>query len=237
MVDSIMVPHSNTNCEEDIDEFLLSLDAINHAKQSQGDLFTVPSSPYEDMVAQLPASVRNILSVCTFPTDLNLQERPDENFSMQERNVLAYISGYIARKLRKKVCSMCEYKFVQIKDPVESEQMEDLMLVREKKYAGAKDGLVVPSQLLIDGVSQIEAVYRCVIDDVMYLDSVKGALACRVLKNVSLEELQCDICNGHLAIIHLMLNVRIHHTLKEANRNLRHSKSRKNRKVLKFSHL
>ena len=102
MVDSIMDKGSNSNCEADVDDFLLSLDVLK-TRETGVDLFQEQISPYQALVAELPQSVRSILSVCSFTELLDSTENDEQQqLSTQELNVLAYIGGYIVRKLRKK---------------------------------------------------------------------------------------------------------------------------------------
>ena len=99
MVDAVMVPSSNTNCINDVDEFLLTLTSVD--QKAPADQIAPHSSAYDRLLEDLPASVRDLLSVCSLP--------PEEETSLdkQEFNVIAYIAGYIVRKLRKVVCNIC----------------------------------------------------------------------------------------------------------------------------------
>ena len=230
MVDTIKAPGKNANCEEDVDEFLLSLETIETANnEAHADVFVSPPSPYDAMISELPENARNfILSVCSFHSVPEIRV-----LSFQEDNVIAYISVYIARKLRHRVCDACSVKLV-CSD--EAEQPESLEYTKQLKYDGAKDGLVLASDMLIDVVTQAENVYRDVIDDTMYCDHVKVSLAAKILDKVS-SELSCETCKLQKSIIHLFVNVHFHHTLKETNRGLRQEGGSQNHKVKKFSHM
>ena len=141
MVDVVMTPSTNTTCTEDVNEFLLSLQSIKPRQDPEQSL--VAQSAYDTLVQQLPAEVRSILSVSTVLTEVN------ESLSTQEVNVLAYIAGYIVRKLRKKVCPPCVNKLISKL----SSENPDHDLLRQKKYQDAKDGLITPSVVLTDAVS------------------------------------------------------------------------------------
>ena len=90
---------------------------------------------------------------------------------------------------------------------------------------------------MLDVLEKVEKEYRGVIDNVMYCEKVKTSLVSTILKNVNFETLYCKSCKPHLAIVHIMVNIRLHHTLKMANKSLRQQKGMKNRKMLKFAHL
>ena len=157
-----------------------------------------------------------------------------ESLSTQEVNVLAYIAGYIVRQLRKKVCPPCVSKRISklsIENP-------DHDLLRQKKYQDAKDGLITPSVALTDAVSTMEIQYRKVIDDLMYSNNVKAHLIGNLSNYVVVDSLACDVCKCHLMIIHIMVNIWLHHALTASNRSLSsNSDKRKNRKILKCQNM
>ena len=234
-----------SNCQEDIDEFLLTLDSLPNSNTNA--LFVPQPSPYVSLISNLPDSVRNILSLCSFQTEFQIEpnlehvECDENEFSLAESNVLAYIGGYIIRKLRNKVCDVCVTHLVQNSSEIsmddENDHDQNLMFIRMKKYVGAKDGLILPSKSLLDVLLAMEKVYRSLIDEFMYSENVKVNLVSTISKKVTFGDLECDVCKSHSAIVHLMVTIRLHHTIKLANRSLMNDKSRRNRKVLKFSHL
>ena len=67
-------------------------------------------------------------------------------------------------------------------------------------------------------------------------EGVMSSLIACVEKDVDLQPIQCPECHVEKAVVHLMLTIRMHHSLKENNRRFRQAK-RKNRKTLKFSHV
>ena len=78
-----MVPSSNANCEADVDKFICILELLNL-------LFP-----------------HLFLSLCTISAN-----GADEGLTNQEVNTLAYIAGYIVRKISQKVCTSCKGKIV-----------------------------------------------------------------------------------------------------------------------------
>ena len=100
MVDAVMMPWQKSHCEEDVDSFLLNLG------NGPNNEISVPAplrpSTYQDLVSSLPDSVGNVMVVCN--QELYQQ---DQALDHHEANVLAYICGYIIRKIRTKICSTC----------------------------------------------------------------------------------------------------------------------------------
>ena len=54
----------------------------------------------------------------------------------------------------------------------------------------------------------------------MYSDSVKPHLIGNLSNSVVLDSLACDVCKCHLMIVHMMVNIRLPHTLTASNRSL-----------------
>ena len=103
MVDMVMVPSKQANCEEDVDKFLCSLEQMKKAPHTPSPV----QSPEQTIMDTLPFSVRSIMSVCTI-----LTATEQEELSSSECNILAYIGGYITRKLQKKCCPVCQNKIM-----------------------------------------------------------------------------------------------------------------------------
>ena len=237
MVDSILSSGKNSNCEDDIDEFLLKLGSIQQAADQPHDnnIFLPTISPYESLMSSLPESVRNLLSAVCMP---DLLDPPDIELSLQEEHVVTYISGYIARKLRGRACEGCASKLICDEElSVADIQEMKLEFVTKMRYEGAKDGLISPSPELVNVVAQMECVYRKVVDDTIHSDNVKSTLYSKIAEKVDVAGLRCNICKIHASLIHIFINIRFHHTLKETNQNLIQENYRKNRKVLKFQHM
>ena len=86
-------------------------------------------------------------------------------------------------------------------------------------------------------VSILEAHYRDVVDGFISGERVKARISTSLLEGVDLAILKCDVCHMESMVVHLMVNIRFHHTLREYNRHLCDNKSRKNRKTLKVCHV
>jgi hypothetical protein len=221
MVDAVLMPGRGANCTEDVDKFIFSLASVHTPGALQP-----PVPPPHPVMDDVPESVRAILSVCTLPPQAH------DGLSDQETNILAYIGGYIVRKLQVKICHDCEEK---ITGEIEEDDVHHKFLAK-KNLVDAKYGLMAPSGLLLGIIQQLELEYRKQIDVYMYSEHVKADLVAILLKEVHMNTLKCNTCHLELLIVHIMINIRLNHTLKISNRSLRDSKSRKNRKELKFSH-
>ena len=109
MVASIL-QGDNTNCKEDLDEFLLSLDSLPAKSGSKEQVFQVQPSPYKALVSVLPDNVKGLLQLSSFQVEPRVDEAEELSFS--ESNVLAYIAGYIIRRLRGKMSNDCTSKLI-----------------------------------------------------------------------------------------------------------------------------
>lgn len=229
MVDTVMAPSAGANCVDDVDNFLLGLDTLqtNRTKNQELPPPALPLTAYETVLQQLPESVQSLVSVSAIP---ELQVNSD-NLSFTEKNILSYIAGYIIRKIRMSVCDMC------LGSMITTEHLEHNSFIDVKRFVDAKDGLITPSTKLLQVLCSIEGEYRRIIDTAMYSTNVKACLSHHLGPKTNLDSIRCENCNVHRMVLHIMINIRLHHTLKETNRSLIASKDRKNRKVLKFSHL
>ena len=223
MVDSVMMPGKNANCEEDVDKFLLTLKNVDTVAPTPPTPIQPPST-----MNNLPEAVKSVLAVCALP--------PDDGLTYQETNILAYIGGYIVRKLQKRnaICHECDEK---IAGEIEEDDQRHQFLLK-KNIQEAKVGLSAPSNDLLGVLQHLEIEYNKIIDEcIRKQQGVKATLIATLLANGKLGRLRCSVCHLDKLIVHLMTNIRLHHTIKMANRSLKENKNRKNHKILKFSHM
>ena len=121
--------------------------------------FALPSNTTESVYDTLPFSVKSILAVCTLP-----QSR-EEGLSNQECNTLTYISGYIIKKIRHKICPSCSDKIVGILDSSNPNHH----FIAEKSYTN----LTCPSSMFLGVMQKLELQYRLIINSVAFEESVK----------------------------------------------------------------
>ena len=187
MVSSVMTQSSSSNCSEDVDHFL----------SLRGNKDTTPGTTPLLATTQPQQPPSDILAMCV----LMLQ---DASFSLQENNVLSYIAGYIVRKLQDKVCGACKEKLVATIDPIDAHH----------QLSGCVVGLSAPSCLLVGCVDLLEAHYRDVVDGFISGERVKARLSTSMLEGVDLAVIKCDDCHTESMVVHLMVNIRLHHTLR-----------------------
>lgn len=221
MVDMVMIPSSQANCEEDVDEFLCTLE---HFKKKPFSPTPQVQSPEESLIESLPFSVKSILSVCTIRP-----QHEEEALTNSECNILAYIGGYIVRKLKEKCCQMCMTK---IEEDV-NQQNPNHAFICAKTYGK----LSAPSSQFLGVLQLMELKYKSVITTLIATEHVVGALALELSKVQQLNNFQCSNCHIHQLVLHIFINIRLHHSIRLINTDLKENKDRKNRKTLKFAHL
>ncbi|KAK7094198.1 hypothetical protein V1264_007852 [Littorina saxatilis] len=217
MVDSIVVQSALSNCEEEDDHFLLSLETL---QQEDGH-----STPLEDVPLPLQyqsGEHADILRMAfAFPAD---------NLSIQEENILTYISGYIARKLTGKVCSGCRGLLV---GPLRGDRKE-IFLTKKQLPDMKGEGLTVPSQQLVE---LMEVSFKKS-EQLLHMDRVRTRIILRLEKNMN-GSLTCPStqCKLNNLIVQLFTNIRLHFVLKDNNNRFSSSSKRKSRKFLKLEYL
>ena len=220
----MLIQVQSSTCKEDVDNVLFMLSDVAAPEMSSLVPTAGPSLPAVDC---LPLQARSVVVASN-----HCMPEADGMLSQQEDNVLAYIAGYIVRRLRNKLCPECQEKVVS---SIDTNNQNHGVLV-EKSYAGAKRGLTAPSDKILDTVKQHELELRKAVVRAVVGDHVKQTLASDLSKIVDMTYLACTHCHLHL-LVHLMINIRLHFLLKDNNRLLVQIKDRKNRKTLKFNHL
>lgn len=82
--------------------------------------------------------------------------------------------------------------------------------IQEKSYGK----LQAPSHLLLGLVQLLELRYRKVITNIISKENVKSNLSHELSKVSQLQHFKCDHCHQHLLIVHIMINIRLHHIIK-----------------------
>ena len=122
-------------------------------------------------------------------------------------HTFAYITGYIVRKIGKKCCQPCNEKIgARVDDDNPNHE-----LIQEKSYGK----LQAPSQSLLGLVQLLELRYRKVITNIISKENVKSHLSHELSKVLQLQLFKCDHCHQHLLIVHIMINIRLHHSIRE----------------------
>lgn len=224
MIDQVMKTSENTNCQDDLDEFMLNLASPTSHPDVPVDDAEAP--PLVDFLQSLPQSVRSLITLCTIP------ELSERDMSSKEENVSAYVAGYIAKQVKGKVCEECHVKLCGQICGKDSHQF-----LRLKQYEEAARGLQGPSEELEELVSACETQYQKNIDSIVSGKNVKHLLYNCITKDRDIAWITCQRCKAHKVVIHMWINIRLSHTLKLANREMAEPNQGQNRKSLKFQHM
>ena len=225
-VDAIMAPSQLSNCQEDVDQFLLTLGNIEGVPKPPAQPPN-PSAEEDVPQADLPWSSSSTQNSST-------QNSSTQNLSVSDTNIVAYISGYIVSKRRDKFCPACrEQLLCNINDSKPSQLFLSL-----KQHKAAKKGLFAPSSELQKLLQDLECAYRTVYSKILHMSCVRVRLVRHLMEvaHKGAVKCSCNQCDPKDIIVGLFANIRLHHSLAEATENLTSHKSRKNRKLLKFSH-
>ena len=217
-VDSIFVLSSASNCEEDVDKFLVNLGSFSHA--------TYSSQPQANSEA-VPSFVADLLAIANSQLSL----------SLPEENVAAYIGGYIIRKASKKFnCGSCSAKWTSVNLNGTDDQ---LVFLSAKEYSDGSS-LVTPSSAMIDLVCAMEAMFKHTFHCICHNDKLRCKLVtqARSLSIASQAFCGSQACeNSILYIINLFMTIRIHHAIRQQNLALTAKGQKRNRKAMKFLNL
>jgi hypothetical protein len=237
MVDSIIVQSNNSNCVEDTDKFLLTLTSLSEHSTSQpqqqilDELPEPEPEPEPELVPedQIDEETRQLWHI-SMPNP----PPPDFDVQLAESKVLYYMAGYVAAKLKSKVCRICADVMTGELSGAQHEQF----LIR-KQYDVSKEGLTVPSTQLLRVIQELEAIFVANHQHALHADKVAGRLMVQFeQKNSSLPPCPLEKpCTTDKLICKLYLNVRLYSTLKENNMSFASQSARKNRKLVKLKHL
>ena len=173
MVDQVLMTSKGTNCQEDLDEFLLNFSS----KPADSYPLIFSSSSSQPQKKELPAVINLVKSV-------SMAE------AMQIENVLSYISGYIAYKMSKLICNECIIHLTS-----SSADASHLSFIKHKQYAGATSGLQKPSSALVKSLGVFESISQDFFKKHMRNDSIKQTLITLLLDVPSSKELKSPACN------------------------------------------
>ena len=208
--------NSSSNCENDVDSFILKLGNISNAR-------TKTRTMYKDLDREK-----------VLDEDLQAVARTPPQFSMVEDNILVYIAGYLAHKAYKKFSCLDCYKVWQDTSKVPNEQNT---FMKHKQYQYCHEsGLYFPSDSLLNFVSHLEQQFRTV-SNVFHTKGLllKYILVVNSASDVPSVTSSCENCCKY--VIRLFFVVRIHHFLREQNRTFQLPGGKRNRKVMKLLHI
>lgn len=108
MVDSLLAHSDSSNFVDDMDVFLLNLQSVSEAP-AQSDRDESDVRMYIDLQLQMDQDTEDLCEI----SNLVASSRDSQLLSVQD-NVLFYIAGYTARKLKLIVCSESTSKVIGV---------------------------------------------------------------------------------------------------------------------------
>ncbi|GFO06606.1 hypothetical protein PoB_003311100 [Plakobranchus ocellatus] len=84
---------------------------------------------------------------------------------------------------------------------------------------------------------QLENAYKSVCEEVLHKEAVKKTLTSYLINAVTVAVPECEQCNLVYLFSRLFTSVRLHHSLRMSNQTFCKTKMKRNRKVLKLSHV
>lgn len=216
-VDFLFIKSDGSNCQNDMDNFVIKLknltDVISKEK-APSKVNPLPS--YDDCVDD----------------DLRQISHSPPTFSSAEDCILVYLAGYIVKKVAKKFsCSSCTAILTEQNKPIAS------AFLISKSYDDTSS-LTSPGDCVVEMVSHFEAVFRnCV--PTFHMNYIMQTFIRQV--DLTDQSFKCG-CPNHAAsvktyMVKLFFIVRIHHYLRMQNRDLSMPNGKRNRKMMKLTHV
>ena len=205
---------TSSNCQVDSDKLLLDISHVAMGK------YLKPNVP----IAQRPCG-----------TDIASVMKPA--LSIETRNIVTYMAGYLLRKIPVNKCSECTSQLL-IEKPLANEDDQRYEFVKNKalKEIGS---LLYPTPCMISFVEDLENTFNTTFEYITHMPSVLGRLCKCADKYCSFLDCQANECLMRLkGMVKLYMKVRIFHALKKSNtQNVETKGLKRNRKMLKLSHL
>ena len=148
-----------------------------------------------------------------------------------------YMAGYLLRKIPVNKCSECTSQLL-IEMPLANEDDQRYEFVKNKtlKEIGS---LLYPTPYMISFVEDLENTFNATFEYITHMPSVLDRLCKYADKYCSFLDCQANECLMRLkGMVKLYMKVRIVHALKKSNtQNVETKGLKRNRKMLKLSHL
>ena len=155
--------------------------------------------------------------------------------SLPTRNVIAYLAGYLLQKIKLNTCDECVKQLTLQEGDAHDENIHTFLELK----AYREGCLVFPTKEMVAFVEELETIFCTVFDNIIYMSYILTRLCknaedcCRFL---TCSNPKC-IATLH-QIVKLYMKLRIFHALKQSNiRNVEDKSGKRNRKMLKISHL
>lgn len=223
---------NSKNCLDDTDHFLLDLKSLVSKPIIVGS--ERPAAESEDLLTKL---CQHSFSLTDHDYTQFSFQIPQEK-TLQEEMVLAYIGGFIVRKISAMsqvwFCRLCVECIASSSDP--ANQSYDL--IESKQHQGCLKGLQYLSISVVKLLQEAEIIYGRVVNEVMHMSDVRKRLvSCLQNECSSVSSLSCSACYIGQYILQMFVSIRLHHSLKLVNMSLSQSRSTRCRKLMKISNM
>lgn len=224
LVDAIMTSSGTSNCQPDYDTFLLAT-LVEAPKQTKPDQSHSHLTLAPVLAGVQTHKVNSTLWVTTVAGT-------NTKLAAQYTSVLAYIGGYLCRKVAPKACTPCQTKITGDLD----KNNQDHSLIRAKQYEGTK--LYVPSRQFQRVVENLEKVFMECIEKAVHREGGTRDYISNMIKQTNaFRNLECSSCPVATITTNLFIMMRLHFYIKLKNRSLKTcAKGKQNRKMLHLTH-
>ena len=227
MVGMLTAQSEGTNCKVDVDNFLLSLQDFSGSTVETSHSPVPPTQPSQPRTPALHCTITDehnysMSLIDTEEEDVEIQR------AVQHSNVLAYIAGYILRKIDND-CQTCTTLCRTSLDE-QSHNATYKLIAAKENVSGA---LYVPSHAVVQFISAIDSVFTKTIQQ-YHVNGIRQ----RMINNILLQQpvpqsLEC--CGVGARIVSLYTTIKIFQSVNLFNEKIIHC--RKSRKFLKLSNL
>jgi len=135
---------------------------------------------------------------------------PQTLLTLEEDNIIIYIVGYIYHNITKIVCCKFAAGLVDVLNKANSSRV---FIAANQYHDRPTGGLVVHSSDLMEVFILIEAEFCNNIEKILHMSKVSSILVIFMLSKIQ-GKLECDSCYTLQFVVHLYLNIHLHHILR-----------------------
>ena len=218
MVDSMLLVNEGSNCKEDLDSFLLNLTAPQSSSVKPTAAFPSADIPNE------PSHVIALIKTC------RIQD------VIQAENTIAYIAGYVLKKIESIICENC----ISVLKHNGNGPDRHLSFIACKQFENCTHGgLKKPSFLLTECIGLFEMIFQNNFDKLLKQKNIRQSLREKMLDQLDasskkLKGLKCS-CDTPVFAANVFISIRICHELDLKNQAMK--EIAKKRKINHVRHM
>ena len=241
-VQSVFKLSSVSNCEEDVDHFLLGIDQLHHSDNSVTDDHTYASSQQAqaDPNDPHPAAATDVI-----PEEVLsalVVGGADMTLDLQDTNVLVFLAGFLAKRMMTKVngCQECRLSLTVAKEDVLADPRYTYLHKRKYAGLGLEGGLLTPSSDLLSQMEIMVVTFRKHIPLVINTANICQTIYALLTPKLDVSKLSCGTkaCALHIpSFIKIYIHLRVHHIVRCENNIIAQPNFKRNRKFLKVTHV